>query len=283
MNPEDEQFSVRRQTKLLGVARSSYYYKPCSETEENMVLMELIDRENTRHPFYGTRKMVAWLNMQGYTVNRKRVQRLMRLMGLEAIRPKRNISKGANSHKIYPYLLKGLKITHKNQVWSTDITYVKIREGFMYLTSIMDWYSRYVLSWRLSNTLEQSFCLEALEEALEKGKPEIFNTDQGAQFTSERYIDYLEKAEIQISMDGRGRALDNIFIERLWRTVKYEEIYLKEYKNVKSLKLSLKAYFEFYNNERLHQSLNYQTPKQVHYRDEKKDFFLPLGGGKRGP
>lgn len=188
----------------------------------------------------------------------------MRLMGLEGICPKKNLSKGDKKHKIYPYLLRGLEITHSNQVWSTDITYVKIRGGFMYLTSVIDWYSRYVLSWKLSNSLEQSFCIEALEEALEKGKPEIFNTDQGSQFTSDRYTSCLEKAKIQISMDGRGRALDNIFIERLWRTVKYEEIYLKEYETVKCLQRALEYYFEFYNTERLHQSLNYLTPRQVY-------------------
>lgn len=264
MNPEDRQFSVRKQTKLLEIPRSSYYFEPCLETEENLALMELIDQEYTRHPFYGTRRITAWLKKQGNPVNRKRIQRLMRLMGLEGICPKRNLSKGAKEHKIYPYLLKDLEITHTNQVWSTDITYVKMRGGFMYLTSVMDWYSRYVLSWKLSNSLEQSFCIEALEAALEKGKPEIFNTDQGSQFTSERYTGLLEKERIQISMDGRGRALDNIFIERLWRTVKYEEIYLKEYKTVKCLQLALKDYFEFYNNERLHQSLDYQTPKEVH-------------------
>jgi len=227
--------------------------------------MDLIDREYTRHSFYGTRRITAWLRVQGYLVNRKRIQRLMKLMGLEGICPKKNLSKGAKGNKIYPYLLRGLKITHVNQVWSTDITYVKLRGGFMYLTSVMDWYSRYVLSWKLSNTLEQSFCIEALLEALEKGKPEIFNTDQGSQFTSDRYTGCLSREQIRISMDGRGRALDNIFIERLWRTVKYEEIYLKEYETVKCLHQGLKEYFEFYNEERLHQSLNYQTPKKVYF------------------
>lgn len=188
----------------------------------------------------------------------------MRLVGLEGIHPKTNLSKGEKGHRIYPYLLRGVEITHSNQVWSTDITYVSIRGGFMYLTSVIDWYSRYVLSWRLFNSLEQSFCIEALEEALEKGTPKIFNTDQGSQFTSDGYTGCLEKAGVKISMDGRGRALDNIFIERLWRTVKYEEIYLKKYETVKGLRASLKEYFEFYNNERLHQSLNYRTPKQVH-------------------
>jgi putative transposase len=227
--------------------------------------MNQIDQEYTKHPFYGTRRITAWLQKQGHKVNRKRVQRLMRVMGLEGICPKKNVSRGDKRHKIYPYLLRDLVIQQPNQVWSTDITYVKMRSGFMYLTSVMDWYSRYVLSWRLSNTLEQSFCLNALEEALEKGKPEIFNTDQGSQFTSEQYTGVLEKAKIQISMDGRGRALDNIFIERLWRSVKYEEIYLKEYESVKCLCTGLKTYFEFYNKERLHQSLGYQTPEQVHF------------------
>lgn len=276
MDPENKQLSIRKQAELLEVARSSYYFKPCLETEENLALMELIDREYTRHPFYGTRRITAWLKIQGQLVNRKRIQRLMRLMGLEGICPKRNLSKGDKNHKIYPYLLKGLKITHSNQVWSTDITYIKMRGGFMYLTSVMDWYSRYVLSWRLSNSLEMNFCLEALEEALQKGKPEIFNTDQGAQFTSERYTECLEEEKIQISMDGRGRALDNIFIERLWRTVKYEEIYLKEYETVKCLYSALGEYFDFYNNERPHQSLDYRTPKQVHLSSDKKIFYSSL-------
>lgn len=186
MNPTDKHFSVREQTKLLGVPRSSYYFEACLETRENLALMAHIDREHTRHPFYGTRRITAWLKTQGHHVNRKRVQRLMRLMGLEGICPKKNLSKGDEKHKIYPYLLRDLQITHSNQVWSTDITYVKLRGGFMYLTSVIDWHSRYVLSWKVSNGLEQSFCIEALEEALEKGKPEIFNTDQGSQFTSER-------------------------------------------------------------------------------------------------
>lgn len=264
MSPGDRQFSIRKQTQLLGLARSNYYFKPSLETRENLALMELIDREYTSHPFYGTRRITAWLKIQGWVVNRKRVRRLMRVMGLEGICPKKNLSKRDKKHKIYPYLLRELKITHSNQVWSTDITYVKMRGGFMYLTSVIDWYSRYVLSWKLSNSLEQSFCIEALEEALEKGTPEIFNTDQGSQFTSDLYTGYLERAKIQISMDGRGRALDNIFIERLWRTVKYEEIYLKEYETVKCLHQGLKDYFEFYNTERLHQSLNYLTPRQVY-------------------
>ena len=264
VNPDDKQYSIRKQTRLLDIPRSSYYYEPCLESEENLMLMDLIDREYTRHPFYGSRRITEWLKMQKWLVNRKRVQRLMKLMGLEGICPKRNLSKGEKSHKIYPYLLRDMEITHSNQVWSTDITYIGIRGGFMYLTSVIDWYSRYVLSWKLSNSLEQSFCIEALEEAFEKGKPEIFNTDQGTQFTSERFTGYLERASIKISMDGRGRALDNIFIERFWRTLKYEEVYLKEYETVRDLYSSLKEYFEFYNNERLHQSLGYLTPREVY-------------------
>jgi len=264
VDPKDVDLSVRKQAEILGISRSSYYYQPCPETEENLILMDLIDQEYTRHPFYGTRRITAWLEMQGCQVNRKRVQRLMRIMGLEGICPKKNLSKGDRNHKVFPYLLRGLEITRSNQVWSTDITYVKIRGGFMYLTSVLDWYSRFVLSWKVSNSLEQNFCIEALEEALDHGKPEIFNTDQGSQFTSYRYVNCLEKAEIRISMDGRGRALDNIFIERLWRTVKYEEIYLKEYEDVRSLCRSLREYFEFYNNERPHQSLGYRTPRQVY-------------------
>jgi len=227
--------------------------------------MELIDRQYLKTPFYGSRRMVPYLANSGYHVNRKRVQRLMRLMDIQAIYPKRNLSQKKRDHKIYPYLLNDVKITIPNFVWSTDITYIPLRQGFLYLSAIIDWYSRYVLSWRLSNTLDAVFCIEALEEALEKGHPVIFNTDQGSQFTSKEFTQILLNKNIKISMDGRGRAFDNIFIERLWRTVKYEEIYLKGYETGRDAKEGLGNYFPFYNNERYHQSLEYKTPHEVHY------------------
>jgi len=263
LDPVDSSVSVRKQTELLGVPRSTYYYKAISESVENQFLMKLIDAEYTRHPFYGSRRMTAWLKAQGYLVNRKRVQRLLAQMGLSAICPKRNLSKARKGVQKYPYLLRGVSIDGPNKVWSTDITYIRLKKGFVYLTAVIDWHSRYVLSWKISNSLEGSFCLDVLDEALKKGKPDIFNTDQGAQYTSERFVGRLKEAGIKISMDGKGRALDNIFVERLWRTVKYEEIYLKEYESVLELKQSLKKYFEFYNTERLHQSLNYKVPEEV--------------------
>lgn len=256
---------MRRQCELLDLHRSSYYYEPARETEENLHLMRLIDAEYLKHPFYGTRKMTIYLQGQGYRVARKRVQRLMRLMGLEAIYPKPRTSQANAEHKVYPYLLRGVSITTPGQVWSTDITYVPMHRGFMYLVAIIDWFSRYVVSWRLSNTLDGRFCVEALEEALSAWQPEIFNTDQGCQFTSAAFTSVLESAGVRISMDGRGRALDNIFVERLWRTVKYEDIYLKDYTDGQALEVGLGEYFGFYNHERFHQSLNYHTPAQVHY------------------
>lgn len=241
---------------MIGLSRASYYYKAVSETEEkyNLLLMRLIDEQFTKTPFYGTRRITAFLNRQGYKINRKRVRRLMELMGLEAIYPKPNISKGLKEHKKYPYLLRGIEITHPNQVWSTDITYIRLKQGFIYLTAIIDWHSRYVLSWEISTTLDKDFCIKALEHALESGKPAIFNTDQGTQFTSLEFTGRLEDAGIKISMDGRGRALDNIFVERLWRSVKYEEVYIKDYRDVREAKAELGNYFKFYNAERLHQS-----------------------------
>ncbi len=227
----------------------------------NLELMDNIDKQYLKTPFYGSRKITVSLRNVGYQVNRKRIQRLMQLMGLEAIYPKENLSKRRHDHKIYPYLLKGLPIERPNQVWSTDITYIRLRSGFMYLTAVIDWYSRYVLSWRLSNTLESRFCVEALEEALENFcAPKIFNTDQGCQFTSETFLAPLLKRNIKISMDSKGRALDNIFIERLWRSLKYEEVYLKDYETVREASLSIGKYFNFFNYERPHQSLEYKTP-----------------------
>jgi putative transposase len=258
--------SVRRQCELMGLSRSSVYYQPACETAENLHLMRRMDEQYLKTPFYGSRRLTVWLNRQGCAVNRKRVQRLMRLMGLEAIYPRPRTSIVNPSHKIYPYLLRDLAIIHPHQVWSTDITYIPMPQGFMYLVAILDWYSRYVLSWRLSNTLDGSFCLEALEEALALGKPRIFNSDQGVQFTSLEFTGRLETAGIAISMDGRGRALDNVFVERLWRSVKYEDVYIKDYGSVAELEIGLTEYFQFYNHHRPHQSLNYQTPAWVHFQ-----------------
>ncbi len=240
-----------QQCELLGLARSSYYYEPVPTSEENLRLMRLLDEQYTRTPFYGTRKMTAWLHTQGYVVDRKRVRRLLRLLGLEAIYPK-------------PRILRGMNIERCNQVWSCDITYIRLARGFIYLMAVIDWFSRYVLSWEISITLDSSFCLEALDRALRIATPEIFNTDQGVQFTSADFTHRLKAADIRISWDGRGRALDNIFVERLWRSVKYEEVYIKDYQSVTDAVSNLRAYFTFYNHERLHQALDYQTPAQVY-------------------
>jgi len=229
------------------------------------MLMELIDKQYMETPFYGYLKMTAWLRRQHHLVNKKRVARLMQLMGLQAVFPGRKTSIPAKGHKIYPYLLRGLAITRPNQVWSTDITYIQMSKGFMYLAAVIDWYSRYVLSWTLSNTLDGAFCLEALEQALQRGTPDIFNSDQGAQFTAHAFTNRLTADNIRISMDGRGRALDNIFVERLWRTVKYEDVYLKNYEAVPALTIGLTRYFPFYNEDRPHQSLDYRTPEEVHF------------------
>jgi putative transposase len=257
--------SARRQCELVGLARSTLYYEPVPETAENLALMRLIDEQYTRHPFYGTRRMTRWLVRQGHEVNRKRVQRLMGVMGLEAVYPKPNLSAG-RGHKVYPYLLRDVAVERVNQVWSADVTYVPLPSGFMYLAATIDWFSRYVIAWRLSNTLDGSFCLEMLEEALEGGRPEVFNTDQGVQFTAEAFAGRLERAGVAVSVDGRGRALDNVFVERLWRSVKYEDIYIQGYEAVPELHDGLGRYFAFYNDERLHQSLGYRTPAAV-YRE----------------
>ena len=260
--------SVRRQCELLGLSRSSLYYEPAGETAENLRLMRRIDEQYTARPFYGSRRMTRWLIEQGEGVNRKRVQRLMRTMGLEAIYPKPRLSAAGKGHKVYPYLLRGVTIERADQVWSTDITYVPMPSGFMYLAAVIDWFSRYVIAWRLSNTLDGAFCLEMLEEALRSGKPEVFNTDQGVQFTADAFTGRLESAGVAVSMDGRGRALDNVFVERLWRSVKYEDIYIRCYEAVPELHRGLGRYFGFYNDERLHQSLGYRTPATV-YREAK--------------
>jgi len=252
--------SVRRQCELLGLNRSSLYYEPAGETSEDLRLMRLIDERYTACPFYGSRRMTVWLTEQGEEVSRKRVQRLMRVMGLEAIYPRPRLSTAGKGHRIYPYLLRGVKVVRPDQVWSTDITYVPMASGFMYLAAVIDWFSRYVIGWRLSNTLDGGFCLEMLEDALRAGKPEVFNTDQGVQFTAAAFTGRLEAAGVAVSMDGRGRALDNVFVERLWRTVKYEDIYIRGYEAVPELHLGLGRYFRFYNDERPHQSLGYRTP-----------------------
>lgn len=255
--------SIVRQCELLGISRSGFYYQPKGIAEEDLTIMNLIDRQYLVTPFYGARKISAWLKSQGHKVNRKRVRRLMHLMGLKAIYRRPRTSKPAPGHKIYPYLLRGVKVTRPNQVWAADITYISMARGFLYLVAIIDWYSRYVLSWRLSNTLDIGFCVEALEEALRKGKPEIFNTDQGAQFTGVAFTDLIEQHRVRISMDGKGSYNDNLFIERLWRTVKYEEVYLKTYQDGRDARSGLGNYFHFYNTERPHQSLGYRTPAEV--------------------
>jgi len=265
IEPTHTQLTVTRQCQLLELNRATYYASRRStqaeEDDFNLLLMRLIDEEYTRHPFYGSRKMVIYLSRLGYSVNRKRVQRLMRKMGIQSVAPKPNTSKPGKEHKHYPYLLSGLAVTRANQVWSTDITYIRLAHGFVYLAAIIDWYTRKVLAWEVSVTMEEDFCVSVLERALRLyPKPEIFNTDQGAQFTGKAFTDVLKENEVAISMDGKGRALDNIFVERLWRSVKYEEIYLNEYRDVAHLKRSLKKYFHFYNTERPHQSLDYLTP-----------------------
>ena len=260
---EEPKLSLVRQCALLGLSRSSLYYLPTEAGAEELERMALIDRQYLKTPFYGSRRMTAWLRIQGHQVNRKRVRRLMQVMGLEAIYRRPNTSKPSPGHKVYPYLLRGLEINRVNQVWAADITYIPMARGFLYLVTIMDWYSRYVLASRLSNALEVDFCVAALEEALSKGRPEIFNTDQGSQFTSEAFTGMLLAQGVQVSMDGRGRCMDNVFVERLWRSIKYEEVYLKAYQNGTEARRGIGAYLAFYNHERPHQALAYQTPGQV--------------------
>jgi putative transposase len=255
-----------QQTRLVGIARSTVYVTKSSSSDEELTLLRLIDEEYTRHPFYGNRRLTLYLQKLGYVVNRKRMRRLMKKLGLVALSPAPNTSKKNPEHKIYPYLLRGVAIIRPNQVWSTDITYVRLAHGFAYLTAILDWYSRHVLSWRISNSLETLFCLECLEEELLKfGIPKMMNTDQGAQYTSHNWVNRLLDQDVKVSMDGRGRALDNIFTERLWRTVKHEDIYLRDYGRMPQLQAGLTEYFEFYNTERPHQSLSNLTPAEVYY------------------
>jgi putative transposase len=258
---------VDRQCELLGLNRSSYYYQPTGESDYNEQLMRMIDEQYIATPFYGVDKMTAWLQKQGHSVNRKRVRRLMREMGLEAIypRPKAGLSQPNRQHRIYPYLLKGVEILQPDQIWSADITYIRMVRGWLYLVAIMDWFSRYVLSWELSITLETEFCVTALRRALAYGTPGIFNTDQGSQFTSLEFTQLLWAAGVQISMDGQGRVFDNIYTERLWRSVKVEEVYVRDYQTVAEARVGLGRYLTFYNQQRLHQALGYRTPAEVYF------------------
>jgi len=263
-----DDLDTTRQCVLAGVCRATMYahQKPKVADQDDLLLSRLIDEEYTRHPFYGTRRMVIVISKAvGYRVNRKRLQRLMRQMGLQGMAPGPNTSRAHPQHPIYPYLLRGLEIIRPNQVWSTDITYIRLAHGFVYLVAVMDWYSRKVLSWRISNSMDASFCVDCLEEALRNfGTPDIFNSDQGSQFTSVGFTGVLQRQEIKISMDGRGRAFDNIFVERLWRNVKYEDVYLNGYATMGELMVGLSKYFVLYNTERPHQSLAYQTPDSVY-------------------
>jgi len=259
--------ALARQCELAGVARSTAYapHKAAGPDAEELALLALIDAEYTRHPFYGSRKMVVYLEQAGYRVNRKRVRRLMGVLGLAGMAPGPDTSRPHPQNKVYPYLLRGLEVDRPNQVWSADITYIRLARGFVYLVAVIDGYSRKVLAWRVSNTLDSKFCVDCLDQSLQTyGNPEIFNSDQGCQFTSEAFTGVLKRHGIAISMDGRGRALDNIFVERLWRSVKYEDVYLKGYASVPGRLLGLAGYFEFYNSERFHQSLGYLTPDEVH-------------------
>jgi putative transposase len=257
--------SIGRQCQLLGLSRSAFYYQSRGENELNLFLMRTIDLEYTAHPFFGYRKMVRLLREAGHLVNKKRVQRLMHLMGLQAMVPGPNTSRPAPQNPVYPYLLRGVEIVRVNQVWSCDITYIPMPHGFVYLFAVIDWYSRFILAWELSPTLDTGFCLEGLERAFAYGRPEIFNTDQGSQFTSLDFTARVLASGAALSMDGRGRALDNIFVERFWRTIKYEDIYLKGYLTPREVWAGLAAYFPFYNSQRPHQSLDYQTPAVVYY------------------
>lgn len=266
---QDPNVSISRQCALLTISRSSVYCKARNVRQKDLEIMRLIDQQYLKTPFYGSRSMCTHLERLGYKFNRKRIQRLMRLMGLEAIYPKPKTSKPHPKHKVYPYLLRGLKIDRPNQVWATDITYIPLSRGFMYLVAVMDWHSRKVLSWRVSNTLDADFCVAALEEAIHHyGCPEIFNTDQGSQFTSEAFTTVLKNNRIKISMDGRGRFQDNIFIERLWWTVKHHYLYLRAFENGSELRNGLRKWFDFYNQERFHQSLSKLTPDEVYFKEQ---------------
>ncbi len=266
IEPGCPSLSVARQCELLGLSRASFYYRPAGESPQNLLYMRLIDEQYTKTPFYGVPRLIAWLRSEGHVVNRKRVARLMTKMGVAAIYPKSKSTGIKKPSKTDPYLLRGLSIIRPNQVWATDITYIRLSDGFVYLVAVMDWFSRYVLSWELSNTLDGYFCLSALERALSQSRPLIFNNDQGSQFTSDAFTDRLRAAKVAISWDGRGSYFDNIFIERLWRSVKYEEVYLNDYDSVATAWCRLRDYFNFYNQQRFHQSLNYRTPHEVYFQ-----------------
>jgi len=267
IDPGHALIPIYRQCELLGLTRSSFYFSSVKEDGYNLFLMNRIDEQFTRTPFYGVPRITAWLNRQGHRVNHKRIRRLMRLMGLEAVYPKRRLSRSNPEHQKHLYLLKDMVIDHPDQAWCTDITYIRLTQGFVYLVAIMDWYSRFVLSWEISTHLDSLFCVSALEQAFQLSKPEIFNSDQGSQFTGSDFIGCLESEGIRISMDGRGRVYDNIFVERLWRSVKYEEVYLNHYQSVAEARQGLTRYFIFYNMERLHESLGYQTPYEVYVKE----------------
>ena len=266
MIEDNSQISIKQQCALLELNRSSYYSELSGLKPYEQQILNRMDEIFTEHPYYGTRRMMHVLRAEGFTVGRKRIRRYYQLLGIEAIYPKMNLSKRNQDHKVYPYLLRGLAILKPNQVWSMDITYIRLKQGFVYLCAVIDWHSRYVLSWRLSISLQSDFCIEALQQAIAAyGKPDIFNTDQGVQFTSNHFIQILQEHGILISMDGKGRALDNVFIERFWRSLKQEKIYRMDLISVQEAKKAITEYMEFYNNNRLHQSLDYQTPAQVHF------------------
>jgi putative transposase len=262
-NPE---MSVKTQAELLGLNRSSLYYKPVGSGTEEVAIKHQIDRIFTEHPFYGSRRIAAQLRREGWSVNRKAVQRHMREMGIAGVCPGPNLSKRNHEHLVFPYLLRDISAAYPNHVWGTDITYIRLVQGWMYLVAVMDWYSRYVVSWEMDQTMEMPFVLEAVSRALSQAKPDIINSDQGSQYTSPQYVSLVKEAGVRISMDGRGRAHDNIFTERLWRSVKYEEVYLNEYNSPREARLRLRRYFEFYNHRRPHQALGYRTPAEV-YRE----------------
>lgn len=266
VEPDHRKLSIRRQCQLIELPRASYYRSPARESDENLQLMRMIDEEYTRHPFLGSCGMRKYLKRQGYPVNRKRVQRLMRMMGLASMAPAKKTSVPAKGHRVYPYLLRNLDINRPDHVWASDITYIRLKHGHVFLTAVMDWHSRYVLSWEISVTMDEDFCISALQRALRRhGIPEIFNTDQGSQFIGHAFTGVLNDHKIRISMDGRGRAMDNIMIERLWRTVKYDDIYLKDYQTTEQLLAGLRTFFDYYNNERPHTSLDDRTPAEVYF------------------
>ncbi len=284
VDPEHGPLSITRQCRLVSIARSSFYYEGHGESPLNLRLMRLIDEQFLQTPFYGSRQMRRWLRRQGYTVSRKRVRRLMRLLGLQAILQRPRTSQPHPEHRIYPYLLRDLEITRPNHVWCADVTYIPLQRGFLYLVAVMDWASRKVLSWRLSNTLDTSFCVEALQEALERyGPPEIFNTDQGSQFTSVDFTDALKEAGIRISMDGKGRWMDNVFIERLWRSLKYEQVYLSEYATGSEARAGIGWWMDFYNECRPHSSLQDRTPEEAYIDDGAEDRSPGLRSVSRKP